>query len=30
MKEQNRLIVQWDGETLGYIVPHRKGRIKFS
>ena len=30
MKEQKRLIVQWDGETLGYIVPHRKGRIKFS
>lgn len=30
MKEQKRLIVQWDGENVGHIVPHRKGRMKFS
>ena len=30
MKEQKNLIVQWDGETVGHIVPHRKGRMKFS
>lgn len=30
MKEQKRLIVQWNGKTVGHIVPHRKGRVKFS
>lgn len=30
MKEQKRLIVQWNGKTVGHIVPHRKGRLKFS
>lgn len=30
MKEQKRLTVQWDGKTVGHIVPHHKGRLKFS
>lgn len=30
MKEQKRLIVQWNGKIVGQLVPHRKGRVKFS
>jgi hypothetical protein len=30
MTEGKMLIVQWGRETVGFLSPHRKGRVKFS
>ena len=30
MAEKGILIVQWDGETVGHISPHRRGNVTFS
>ncbi|MDL2268762.1 type II toxin-antitoxin system HipA family toxin [Desulfosarcina sp. OttesenSCG-928-A07] len=30
MKDKKNLMVQWDGETVGILAPHRKGQVKFS
>lgn len=30
MNDKKMLTVQWGGEIVGHLVPHRKGRVKFS
>ncbi|MDR2727330.1 MAG: HipA N-terminal domain-containing protein [Deltaproteobacteria bacterium] len=30
MTKESLLIVQWGSETVGYLTPNRRGRIKFS
>ena len=30
MNDKTMLTVQWGGEIVGHLVPHRKGRVKFS
>ena len=30
MSRGKKLTVQWEGETVGYLAPHRRGRVTFA